>query len=240
MRGQSADPTPSIDPNSPIRHTPLGDQVYHLLWQRIVSHQLRPGDKLSDLHLSRTLGVSRTPIREALRRLVQDGIVRAENRRGFFVATFSSQDVREIYDLRTALEVLAVRLALPHLQDDALDAAQRALDEASQRIASGDERGHEQFLTIDRQFHQLIVDSAQNRRLSAMLASLQAQLSIFQIYGVHFRELLDQSIRHHQTILRACKDRDRVAAEQAMEAHIQDVKAFVLIEFADQAGNDAV
>ena len=68
-----------------IQQSLLGKQVYELLWQRIVSHQLRPGDKLSDLRLSEELGVSRTPVREALHRLAQEGIVRAESRRGFYV-----------------------------------------------------------------------------------------------------------------------------------------------------------
>lgn len=96
-----------------IHHTTLGNQVYSIIWEQIVSHKLRSGDKISDLRLSEELGVSRTPIREALHRLSQDGIVRSESRRGFFVTTISSQDVGEVYNIRAALEVLAVRLALP-------------------------------------------------------------------------------------------------------------------------------
>lgn len=101
-----------------IEQTTLGDQVYSVLWDRIASRKLRPGDKISDLRLSEELGVSRTPVREALHRLTQDGIVRTESRRGFYIPTFSSQDVHEVYDIRCALEVLAVRLALPHLTHD--------------------------------------------------------------------------------------------------------------------------
>src|SRR6478672_2282300 len=119
---------------SPIQQSLLGKQVYNLLWQRIVSHQLQPGDKLSDVRLSEELGVSRTPVREALQRLAQEGIARAESRRGFFVAHFSSQDVREVYDVRAALEVLAVRLARPRLTDTQLAAAQEALDTVARRV----------------------------------------------------------------------------------------------------------
>ena len=114
---------------SQINHSPLGDQVYAIIWERIISGQLGPGDKLSDLRLSEDLGVSRTPVREALHRLAQNGIVRHESRRGFFLARFSSQDVAEVYDIRTALESLSVRLALPHLTD-----ADLRLQPADQRL----------------------------------------------------------------------------------------------------------
>jgi DNA-binding GntR family transcriptional regulator len=215
----------------PIQQSLLGKQVYNLLWQRIVRHQLRPGDKLSDVRLSEELGVSRTPVREALQRLAQEGIVRAESRRGFFVAGFSSQDVREVYDVRTALEVLAVRLALPALADVQIEAAQAALDAVAQRVAAGDEGANEAFLAVDRAFHDLLIETANNRRLAAMMASLQAQVRVFQFYGIHFRDLTETSIAQHQAILAALRRRDPVAAEQAMTHHIQDVKARVLAEF---------
>src|SRR5437763_1833167 len=132
-----------------IQQRPVGQQVYDLLWQRIVSHQLRPGDKLSDVRLSEELGVSRTPVREALQRLAQDGMVRAESRRGFFVAQFSSRDVGEVYDVRTALEVLAVRLAFPHLTEADLATSQTALDAVARRVRAGDAGAPAEFLEVD-------------------------------------------------------------------------------------------
>jgi DNA-binding GntR family transcriptional regulator len=214
-----------------IQQSLLGRQVYDLLWERILAHQLRPGDKLSDQRLSEELGVSRTPVREALYRLAQDGIVRAESRRGFYVAGFSSADVREIYDVRTALEVLAVRLALPHLSDAELAEAQQALDGVRQRIAAGDAGANEAFLVIDRAFHDLLIRVADNRRLAAMMGTLQAQVRVFQYYGIHFQHILAQSLDQHQAILTALKARDPAAAEAAMERHIQGVKDWVLSEF---------
>ncbi|HMA34067.1 MAG TPA: GntR family transcriptional regulator [Chloroflexia bacterium] len=214
-----------------IQQTLLGSQVYDLLWQRIIRHQLRPGDKLSDLRLSEELGVSRTPVREALQRLAQDGIVRAEHRRGFYVAHFSRADVREIYDVRTALEVLAVHLALPQLTDAELDAAQAALDDIWQRLEAGDPTVHEAFLPVDRAFHELLVRVAGNRRLEAMMTALQAQVRVFQFYGIHFQQIMKNSLAQHQAILTAMQQRDQTAAEAAMAGHIQAVKEWVLTEF---------
>jgi len=217
-----------------IQHTPLGDQVYAIIWEQIVSHRLRPGDKVSDLRLSEELGVSRTPVREALHRLAQDGVVRTENRRGFFVTSFSNQDVNEVYDIRTALEVLAVRLALPHLTDGELDESRRAVEEAHAEIIHGVEGAEERWLTIDRAFHQLIAQRAGNRRLEGFLDGLQTQLGVFQVYGIHSSPLRLLSIAHHQAILAALKARDSAAAEQAMERHIQEVKMWVLAEFVSR------
>src|SRR5437763_4041314 len=79
-----------------IEYNSLVNQVYELIWNRIVTQQLRPGEKLSDTRLSKDLGVSRTPVREALHRLTQEGIVRTLSQRGFYLATYSHQDVNEI------------------------------------------------------------------------------------------------------------------------------------------------
>jgi DNA-binding GntR family transcriptional regulator len=221
-----------------IQQSLLGKQVYELLWQRIVSHQLQPGDKLSDLRLSEELRVSRTPVREALHRLAQEGIVRAESRRGFYVSHFSSEDVREVYDVRTALEVLAVRLALPHLRGADLTAAQAELDAVSRRLHAGDPEANETFLVIDRACHEMLVQAANNRRLAGMMTSLQAQLRVFQFYGIHFQDMMKLSLEHHQAILAALRAGDGPAAEAAMERHIQEVKARVLAEFLSQESGD--
>jgi DNA-binding GntR family transcriptional regulator len=222
---------------SQIQHSPLGDQVYAIIWERIISRQIGPGDKLSDLRLSEDLGVSRTPVREALHRLAQDGIVRSESRRGFFLASFSSQDVAEVYDIRTALETLSVRLALPHLTDAELDEAQRELDASRGEITYGGERAEEyweHWLAIDRAFHRLLAQRARNRRLEALIGGLQAQIGVFQVYGIHSSPLRLLSIDHHEAILSALKARDAAAAGRAMERHIQEVKEWVLAEFVSR------
>ena len=222
----------SSEPSAPkIQRTLIGDQVYAIIWQQIVTHKLLPGDKLSDLRLSEELGVSRTPVREALVRLAQDGIVRAESRRGFTVATFSRQDVDDAYDIRTALEVMAVRRAVAHLTDDRIDVAQRALEEGSRLVTSGDPGARELWLKVDRDFHRMISTASQNQRLLAMLDTLQAQIRAFHVYVTHTRPIQQRVIDQHQVILDALRKRDSAAAEQAMEQHVQTVKHHILTRF---------
>src|SRR5699024_965428 len=92
------DPAPRIQ--SVIQRRNLGDDVYKILWSRILSRDLHAGEKLSDLKLSAELGVSRTPVREALHRLLQDGVIEAQPNRGFFVTSFSARDIDEIFEIR--------------------------------------------------------------------------------------------------------------------------------------------
>lgn len=217
-----------------IQQTSLGDQVYTVIWNQIASHQLQPGDKISDLRISQDLGVSRTPVREALYRLAQDGIVRAESRRGFFVTSFSSADVGEIYDIRTALEVLAVRLALRNISAAELATARQELDEARLLFEQGAAAAGKRWLKVDREFHLLLARTASNRRLDALLSGLQAQIAVFQVYGTHIRQINLLAIDHHQTILQALAERDGATAERAMERHIQEVKQLMLAEFASR------
>jgi DNA-binding GntR family transcriptional regulator len=214
-----------------IGYNSLAAQVYDLLWKRIIEQKILPGEKLSDVQLSKDLGTSRTPVREALYRLVQEGIVQNQALRGFYLTTFSSQDVKEIYDLRMALEVLAVRLALPNLTQPDLDKAQVDLDEAKQLLDANDERGQQRLLDIDREFHQLLVRSSKNGRLASNLESLHAQIKVFQLYGSHLKEIVNSSFEQHQAIVAALVSRDEKAAIKAMERHIQEVKAHVLADF---------
>jgi DNA-binding GntR family transcriptional regulator len=201
------------------------------LWHRIVTQQIQPGEKLSDVQLSKDLGISRTPVREALYRLVQEGIVQNQSLRGFYLATFSSQDVKEIYDLRTALEVLSVRLAFPNLSMAELEEAQRQLDEVHHMLELEVDKARDKFLTIDRDFHRLLVRSSHNHRLEVNLDSLQAQIGVFQLYGTHLKNLVNLSVEHHQLIVAALIKGDRAGAERAMERHIQEVKDHVLVDF---------
>src|SRR3981081_3699356 len=98
------------------------DYAYEEIWKRVIMIGGNGEQRLSDVTLAEQLGISRTPVRQALERLVQEGLVRSDPRRGFWTRTFTSQDIHEIYDIRGALEVLAIRLAALHLNNEDLKA----------------------------------------------------------------------------------------------------------------------
>src|SRR5215207_9000020 len=145
--------------------TPLPTAVDHafgVIWRQLITGEHKPGERLSDVELAAQLGVSRTPVRQALHRLAQDELVRFDPRRGFWVRVFTAEDVHEMFDVRASLEALAVRLAAPHLKRDDLQAHLDYLHECRARLA---ERPVAEFLRHDFQLHNLIIHSSGNGRL---------------------------------------------------------------------------
>ena len=216
-----------------IPRSNLGEEVYRLLWERILDRRLRPGEKLSDLRLSHELGVSRTPVREALHRLVSDGIVRVEPNRGFFVASFSAADIAEIYDLRATLEAMALRAAAPKLTRDQLRAALADLDVVEAGLKSARTEAEKlaasaAFLEVDRGFHRLLVDLAGNSRLRAMVEGLWAQIAVFQWAGSFRDHWTDSAFARHRAIIAALLGGDIDAATAELRRHIEEVKGLVI------------
>ncbi len=219
----------------PIPRTNLGEEVYRLLWKRILDRGLRPGDKLSDLRLSQELGVSRTPTREALQRLVSDGIVRTERNRGFFVASFSESDITEIYDLRATLETMALRAAVPRLTPDLLRSAQIDLDNVEARLNAATSESEKldaftAFLEVDRGFHRSLVELAGNSRLQNMVEGLWAQIAVFQWAGGFRDRWTDAAISRHRSIIAALLDGDVERATEELRQHIEEVKVWAIDE----------
>jgi len=234
-------PSSSGSAPAPIERRNLGSDVYRILRDRILRQELHAGEKLSDLHLSSELGVSRTPIREALLQLVQDGIVVAAPNRGFFVATLAPRDVEEIFDLRAALETLALRTMA---QADHTAEYRHALHELEHverlvQFAKSDrerEDAAEAFLKTDRGFHSWLVEQAGNSRLTGIIEGLWAQVAIYQQFGAELPGWMEIALEQHRAIIQHLLDGDVQTAEQALTSHILDMKTRVL---ADLASHDA-
>jgi DNA-binding GntR family transcriptional regulator len=207
------------------------DHAYETIWRQLISGERKPGERLSDVELSTQLGVSRTPIRQALHRLAQDELVRFDPRRGFWVRAFTAQDVREMFDIRAALEALAVRLAAPHLRPADLHAHLDALYACRMHLA---EHPVVLFLQHDFQLHNLIIHASGNGRLIRILASLRSQVSLFQIRDTSYPHRLERSLDGHEYVLRALLAGETERAAQLLADHIATAKAGVLADMFDE------
>ena len=221
----------------PILRRNLGSDVYDILWDWILGNNLHPGEKLSDLRLSEEFGVSRTPVREALHRLVQDGVVEYAPNRGFSVASFAATDIAEIYDLRAALEALALRnVAMRRPVSDfaratgELDRVERLIAEATSDQERRD--ASQAFLEVDQGFHRWLVEHSGNQRLIAIVGGLWAQISVFQRAGTHIPGWMEIAIAHNREIIDRLLAGEIDAAADALTAHILDMKARVLADIA--------
>ncbi len=201
------------------------DHAYESIWQDLVIGGHRPGDRLSDVDWSERLGLSRTPVRQALHRLAQDELIRFDPRRGFWVREFTAGDIHEMYDVRAALEALALRLAAPHLSRADV---QSHLDRIAVLTAQLGALPVVPFLQHDFQLHNFIIRGSRNGRLIRMLAALRSQISHFQVRDTGFPNRLKMALDGHELVLRALIEGETEAAAYHLANHIDTAKAAVL------------
>ncbi len=186
------------------------DYAYEQIWKHVIMIGGGEEQRLSDITLAEQLGVSRTPARQALERLVQEGLVRSDPRRGFWTRTFTAQDIHEIYDLRGALEVLALRLAAPHLDQEDLKALR--------------------FLQVDIRFHTLITRASGNGRLIHSLSMLRSQVCMFQTQDTYYPRRMEIALNEHEQILLALLAGNVDEAAECLSRHIRHAKEGVLAD----------
>jgi DNA-binding GntR family transcriptional regulator len=203
------------------------DYAYEEIWKRVIMIGGSEEQRLSDVTLSEQLGMSRTPVRQALERLVQEGLVRSDPRRGFWTSTFTAQDIHEIYDLRGALEVLAVRLAAPHLSQEDLRAHLEALYAVRAEL---DTNPVLRFLQVDIRFHMLITRASNNGRLIHSLSLLRSQHTMFQMQDTYYPKRMEIALNEHEQILLAMLAGNIDEAADCLTRHIQHAKEGVLAD----------
>ena len=211
------------------------DYAYEEIWKRVIMIGGSEEQRLSDVTLSEQLGMSRTPVRQALERLVQEGLVRSDPRRGFWTSTFTAQDIHEIYDLRGALEVLAVRLAAPHLSQEDLKSQLEALYAVRAEL---DVHPVLRFLQVDIRFHMLITRASNNARLIHSLSMLRSQLSMFQMQDTFYPERMATALNDHEQVLLALLAGNVEEAAVSLARHIHNAKEGVLADIFFEGKED--
>lgn len=197
------------------------EQAYERIKLDILAGVHPVGGRLKEEDLAEQAGVSRTPVREALRRLNAEGIVDFRPNQGAFVSDWSAQDIREIFDLRTMLEGYGARLAAERITPEAI----AELEHLAHRIEKAADRQGPDFLeTISRdndRFHKIILESAANRRLQRMLASIVEMPLVLRTFGIYTDQQLRRSLQHHRELIAALRARDGEWARTVMECHIR-------------------
>ena len=201
------------------------DFAYEQIWKRVIMIGGSEEQRLSDVTLAEQLGMSRTPVRQALERLVQEGLVRSDPRRGFWTSTFTVQDIHEIYDLRGALEVLAVRLAAPRLGQEDLKKHLEALYAVRAEL---DAHPVLRFLQVDISFHMLITRASGNGRLIHSLSMLRSQLCMFQTQDTFYPRRMEIALNDHEQVLLALLAGNVDEAADCLARHIRHAKEGVL------------
>jgi DNA-binding GntR family transcriptional regulator len=194
-----------------------GDRIYRAIKDEIVALRIPPGTMLDESRLAEQYGVSRTPVREALRRLEQDGLIVTVPRRGSFVAAPSIEDVIEIDQVRLVLEPLAARQAAGRIDGEALDAIEARLEAIGQ--TDGAEENRLALLEADSELHDLIMRAAGNRCLREIVVSLHNRISSVRLISTASRFRV--AIAEHRELIAALRAGDPEASEEAMRRHLR-------------------
>jgi len=159
--------------NDNLDFLPLRDVVFNKLRQEILTGKLKPGERLREIQLADKMGVSRTPIREAIRMLELEGLVRMLPRRGAEVAEITQKDLNDVIEVRTALEQLAIELACKHMTSSGIDLLKENVLEFEREMSSKDVS---KLASIDVRFHDIIFEATDNKRLIQLLNNLIEQM----------------------------------------------------------------
>lgn len=208
------------------RHT-LNQKVYQQLRRKLLRGDLAPDSQLDERQLAEELGVSRTPLREAISQLVKEGIVEHRPYRGNFVRTFTAKQVNDLYEVRKALESLAMRLAIRKLSQEHLEEIRTILDQVQEALDRGDIAA---YTEADRRFHQAILQITGNETLVESLNRLAAQIQMVRILANRDPEVVERTAQERPRILAALEARDADTAARLMEEHIDGVRRSIVAQ----------
>ena len=196
------------------------DKAYEILRQRLVGGQYSPGTQLKEEPLARELGLSRTPVRTALRRLVEDGLATDSAGHGIRVVEWSDWDVEETFQLRMLLEPYAAFLAARRGGEALVQRLQASNQSMLAGIAAAQD-GIEQVESANRDFHHALLDASGSPRLRAMLETMIDMPIIKRSFYIYTPQELEQSLHHHQDLTLAVQAADPELARQVMQLHLR-------------------
>jgi DNA-binding GntR family transcriptional regulator len=196
----------------------LRERVHDFLKGEILANRYPPGSELLEVPLSEELGVSRGPVREALRSLESEGLVEITPRRGAVVVSLTKRDFLEAYQVRESLEALGVRLAVPRLSEADMDALDAQLDAMATHAQAGD---LDAFFEVNAAFHEAFMDASGNRKLVEIYRRLMAQMGPYRRPSAQLRGNVERSIAEHREILVAARGRDVEAAVAHLMKHVE-------------------
>ena len=203
-------------------YLPLRDVVFNTLRQAILKGELKPGERLMEIALAERLGVSRTPIREAMRKLEQEGLVVMIPRRGAQVANITENDVLEV---RIALENVAIEKACARMSEEEMSRLWLAAKEFEHTITEGN---LVKLAEADVAFHEIIYQASDNKRLIQVLNNMREQIYRYRVEYLKEGETRDLLVKEHEELTRAIKERDVERAKQLSFQHIENQRMAIL------------
>ena len=206
-------------------YLPLRDVVFNTLRQAILKGELKPGERLMEIALAERLGVSRTPIREAMRKLELEGLVVMIPRRGAQVANITEKDLNDVLEVRIALENVAIEKACKNMTDEDMSRLWVAAKSFEHTIGEGN---LVKLAEADVAFHEIIYQASDNKRLIQTLNNLREQIYRYRVEYLKDGETRDVLVREHEERTRAIRERDVERAQKISFQHIENQRMGII------------
>ncbi|MDP9362907.1 MAG: GntR family transcriptional regulator [Chloroflexota bacterium] len=218
-----------------LRHQTLVDRIYARLRALIEGGTIRSGARLDERALAEQMAVSRTPLREAIGKLTKEGLVEHRPYKGNFVRVLSAKQIDDLYEVRRALEGLAVRQSVPHFTSADTAEVREALEDTERALAAGDMA---EYGAADQRFHDVFVRVAGNEALSETLDRLRMQVHLIRMVANRDPDIVARTAMERPRILAALEARDADLAARLMEEHIEGVRRSFHVS-SDAHGDEA-
>lgn len=204
---------------------PLRDVVFNTLRQAILTGELKPGERLMEIHLANRLGVSRTPIREAIRKLELEGLVTMIPRRGAEVAQITEKSMNDVLEVRRALDVLCVELACDRISDEELEELKNACSSFEQAVKTKDAK---KIAQADVTLHDIIVHATGNQRLIQLVNNLSEQMYRYRFEYIKDFSQHERLVEEHRIIYESIVKKDKETAAREAKTHIDNQKKAII------------
>lgn len=215
---------------------PLRDVVFNTLRKAILTGELKPGERLMEIHLANRLGVSRTPIREAIRKLELEGLVIMIPRRGAEVAQITEKNLKDVLEVRRALDALCVELACDRISAEELEQLKKACEEFECATQTQDATI---IAKADVELHDIIVHATGNQRLIQLLNNLSEQMYRYRFEYIKEEDRHDNLVDEHRMIYESIAKRDKKSAAQAAKLHIDNQEKSIIRQIRLEHEQDA-
>ena len=200
-------------------YLPLRDVVFNTLRKAILRGELKPGERLMEIQLANKLGVSRTPVREAIRKLELEGLVLMIPRKGAEVADISEKSLKDVLEVREALEELAARLACDKITKEGINRLKEAAQDFCSALKSNDIT---QMAEADVRFHDVICNATENQKLGQLLNNLREQMYRYRIEYLKDQQVYEKLLSEHEEIIRHIEKGEKDEAARVVSRHIEN------------------
>lgn len=217
-------------------YKPLRELVCEHIREAIINGVFAPGERLMEIQMADEMGVSRTPVREAIRKLEMEGFVVMIPRRGTYVSDISIKDINDVYEIRTSLDMLAAGLAAERISDEELEELQRLLVQVGRAIEDNDMN---KVLEADIAFHDVLYKASRNERLRNIINNLREQITVIRGVSMRYPGRLKDTQEEHRALVECIAARDVEKSQEVARIHLENAEKTLMEAMAAQQVRNA-